>query len=78
MTASELLAKHSGGKVSIALKSAIKLGEFECACLANTTPEAPVVQHSGDDLQVHEEEILPRGHRKNVFDCLDCWRAKWH
>ena len=75
-TATELLTKHSGGKISIALKCAVDRGAIECALPADTRPDAPVAQHSDEELQVHEEEILPRSREKNVFDCFDCWRAK--
>ena len=76
MTCTELLTKHSGGKISIALKCAVDRGAIECALPADTIPDAPVAQHSYEESQGQEKEIHPRSREKNVFDCFDCWRAK--
>ena len=76
LTATELLTKHSGGKISIALKCAVDCGAIECTLPADTIPDASVAQHSDEELQVQKKEILSRSREKHVFDCFDCWRAK--
>jgi hypothetical protein len=76
--AADLLTKHSGGKISTALRSAIELGSISCTVPETvTTNETTTKEQIDENVQVEtKQKIFPPKQDKNPFDCFDCWRGK--
>jgi hypothetical protein len=77
--AADLLTKHSGGKISTALRKALELGSIECSVPGVTIPDTNVVPNEEDEfgeVRIQQKEVIPSNKEKSIFDCFDCWRTK--
>jgi hypothetical protein len=64
--AADLLNKHSGGKITTALKTAIELGSINY-----TEPEQPELDNTE---RIESKELPPLREEKNILDCFNCWK----
>jgi hypothetical protein len=67
--AADLLIKHSGGKITTALKTAIELGSIKY-----TEPERPKPDEDDTEHIIESKELPPPKEEKNILDCFNCWK----
>lgn len=73
--AADLLAKHSGGKITTALKTAIELGSIKYMEAEKAMTDEPHVPQSEQSVTVGSKDLLPPPKEaKNALDCFNCWR----
>ena len=73
--AADLHAKHSGGKITTALKTAIELGSIKSTEPEKATTDDPHVPQTEQSVTVASKDLLPPPKKaKNALDCFNCWR----
>lgn len=72
--AADLLVKHSGSKITTALKTAIEIGSIQYMEPEKTVSDEPDVSQIEDTIPIRQKMLPPAKEEKNMLDCFNCWK----